>query len=154
MDVAQLEARLNLMGSEIISCHQTVHNLNATVLTQSQQINNLQRHNHHRQGELELKDAELAVYYKHMAKLQERLNKTNEAMGTAQAQIDAANELHKESLQYLERYRKQNQALTKQLDEAREQITLQNQRIQILERLIKDKSQGMLFLTSIVTWTR
>ncbi|KAL9638486.1 MAG: hypothetical protein Q9164_001518 [Protoblastenia rupestris] len=154
MDFAQLEARLNLMGSEILSCHQTVQNLNATVLTQSQQIDNLQRHNHHSQGELELKDAELAVYYKHMAKLQERLNKTNEAMGTAQAQIDAANELHKESLQYLERYREQNQALTKQLDEAKEQITLQNQRIQILERLIKDKSQGMLFLTSIVTWPR
>ncbi|KAL9130681.1 MAG: hypothetical protein Q9217_001208 [Psora testacea] len=139
MDIAQLQARLKLMGSEITICHQTVESLNNTILTQIEQIKNLQRHDYKRQGELELKESELAVYYKHMAKLQDRLEKANNTVGATQAKLDATQELNRKSLQCVERYQAQIQDLEEKLDEARKKTRLSD-----IERLTEAAEQFRL----------
>ena len=154
MEIVRLQSRLKLMGDEVTTCHEKVQSLNATVQAQAEQINKIQRHAYHKQGEVELKEAELAVYYKHMVNLQERLVKTNEIVGSAQAQLDAATELNKESLKCVEAYREQNQDLKAQLEEAEKKNDSQHQHIRFLTRILAQHQLGTISFSFFINLQR
>ena len=142
MDIAQLQARFNLMKSEITACQQLVQNLNATILAQAQQINNVQHQDFQRLQELKLKEAELQACSKRAAKLQELLEQKNDAMADAEAQMDEVAGLGRQSLRCLEQYKKQNEELIRRLNNVRQSESSHGQHMQSLSRLLAGNSQG------------
>ena len=130
------------MAYDMTAFQQTIVNLTTTLQAKTEEVSELQRLDRHRKDELDLKDAELAVYYRHMANLQQRLDRTNESLAVAEGQLEAANELKKESLRCIEEYKTRFMALKRQLDELTEINKMQERHLILMQRQVAEHPRG------------
>ena len=107
----------------------TVTYLRDVVKGQNEHALQLQRATAYLTSELSLKEAEAAMYYKHMANLQQRLNSSNDQLSLAHTQIRSGNEVNTENLRLLHHYKGQCNALRTNLLEAERRIVKQYSQI-------------------------
>ena len=99
---------------------------------------------HYTQTQVDMKDAELANYYKHTMALQHSLNRSYESLALAQRQLMNVNELHKESFQVLKEYQEHCSYLKHRLQEMEEDNGAQEDTTLIPNR-IAHRSRGNRF---------
>ena len=130
------------MAHNMTVFQQAIANLTAALQAKIEETSELHRLGHQRKGELDLKDTELAVYYKHMADLQQRLDQTHESLTVAERQLEAANRLNKKSIRSLEEFKTRFLTLKRQLDKATHINRMQERHLVSMQRQIVEYPQS------------
>ena len=95
-------------------------------------------------SQLDLKEAELALYYKHMASLQQRLDSSNDQLSHAQVQLNHASSMSLENIRMVEHYKVQSNGLRKALLAAEEKNVRQFREFVQLQGIVEGMQAGKL----------
>ena len=116
MDIDYLTKRQHTMASNVSVNGQNLEGRTAATRTRNPQSSEPKTGDYYTQGQMDLKEVELAIYYKHTNNLQHCLDQSNESLALAQRQLQDANELNSASLRCLEEYKMLCATLKSQLD--------------------------------------
>ena len=107
-------------------------------------IETLQHRGIYLENQVKRQEFELAIYYKHMAALQQRLDASNDGLSHAQVSLTSANATNTENLKLLELYQEQCNALRRHLLTAEERNVQQLREVVNLQDTLHHMPTGEL----------